>query len=285
MYHNSFNPFLLYIYIDFNFYTCKQCYDGHLCIITFIDLVSRSVCGNPNECSDTMANALHLYLLTLPSTMLKSACFRQNSQCQDSQKRLKRGVGAEKGASGTKPTIYKGSLGHTEERRKGVYLESVSMRCQHCYEGLGDKSGRWARSSHRPWLPGGRVHNWRSFNSYLFGTYFEPKSAGAPGNYKDAPLQRVYCLVERANIKPHNRTTGHWQKRYSPSLGPEDRDDLFLSISNSQLRPDSTPCGAEHLSQCLRRQTVGYRHLPITAKVCRLLWEGSPLPSPSLSFP
>lgn len=50
-------------------------------------------------------------------------------------------------------------------------------------------------------------------------------------------------------------------------LGPEDRDELFSSISNSQLRPDSTQYGAGNISQCLTRQRARLRHMPIAANV------------------
>lgn len=49
-----------------------------------------------------------------------------------------RGWELRQGASGTKPTINEGSFGHTGMRKEKAYLQSVSMRCRHGYEGLGD---------------------------------------------------------------------------------------------------------------------------------------------------
>ena len=81
-------------------------------------------------------------------------------------------------------------------------------------------------------MPGGRVCTWRMFNSCLLGTYSEPKPLPGPWSYRDVPLQRVYCLVEKASMKPYPWVTRR-QQMVSLSLGPADSYGLFSPISNS----------------------------------------------------
>lgn len=62
--------------------------------------------------------------------------------------------------------------------------------------------------------------------------YSEPKSLPGPWSCKDVPLQSLLFGGER-----QHETT---QMMYAPSWEPQDRDELFSSISKFQLRPDST---------------------------------------------
>lgn len=84
-----------------------------------------------------------------------------------------------------KPIINEDSLGYMEVRKERAYLESVSIRFQHGYEGLGGKQGKvnWGP------LTGGyecqvAVCNWRIFNSYLFGTILSPNLCWSQGVIK-----------------------------------------------------------------------------------------------------
>lgn len=130
-----------------------------------------------------------------------------------------------------------------EVRKERAYLQSVSMRFQHGFEGLGDKERKvnWGP------LTGGyecQVAVCRTFNSYLFGTILSPNLCWSQGIIKRYQ-SRVYCLGERANMKPHNWITRHWLMRYAPSSGARRWRRAVLTVSKPRHRPDSTQTSRE----------------------------------------
>lgn len=114
--------------------------------------------------------------------------------------------------------------------------------------------------------------------------YSEPKSLPGPGVIKRCTTSE-FIVWQREPMWNHttgSQDTGRWR---ASTHGPGDQKTgmsnphLFPTLSSGLTLPKF---GAESISQCLRRQRIRLRHMPIAAKVCPLLREGSsylPLPS------